>query len=110
MTTTTAQDVKWMEKNDQSDLGVYVSEYKGREYLHIREHYLVARTGERKPTKKGVALSISKAAELHALLGEVLAEAGALAAPKAKSAKTPAKTPAKSAKTPAKSAKTPAKS
>ena len=70
-----ANEIKFMEKNGNSDIGVYVSEYKGAEYLHIREHYLVARSGERKPTKKGVALSIAKAQELHALLGDVIAEA-----------------------------------
>ena len=70
-----ANEIKFMEKNDNADIGVYVSEYNGREYLHIREHYLVARSGERKPTKKGVALSIVKAQELHALLGAVIAEA-----------------------------------
>jgi len=93
-------DIKFMEKNDNADIGVYVSEYNGREYLHVREHYLVARTGERKPTKKGVALSLEKAAELHKLLGSVLVEAGAMAKPRAsraKSTKSAAKPATKSA-------------
>ena len=46
-------DIKFMEKNGNSDIGVYVSEFNGREYLHVREHYIEARTSERKPTKKG---------------------------------------------------------
>jgi hypothetical protein len=94
-------DIKFMEKNDSADIGVYVSEYNGREYLHVREHYLVARTGERKPTKKGVALSLEKATELHKLLGEVLVEAGALAKPRAKATKSAAKPATKSAAKPA---------
>ena len=88
-------DIKFMEKNGNSDIGVYVSEFNGREYLHVREHYIAARTSERKPTKKGVALSLEKAAELHALLGEVLIEVGVLAKPRksrAKAAKPDAKT------------------
>jgi len=87
-------DIKFMEKNGNSDIGVYVSEFNGREYLHVREHYIEARTSERKPTKKGVALSLEKAAELHALLGEVLIEVGVLAKPRksrAKAAKPAAK-------------------
>ena len=71
-------EIKFMEKNGNSDIGVYISEFNGREYLHVREHYINARTQERHPTKKGVALSMEKAAELHKLLGEVLMESGVI--------------------------------
>ena len=83
-------EIQFMEKNGNSDIGVYISEFNGKEYLHVREHYIEARTGERKPTKKGVALSIEKAAELHALLGDVLAEVGVQPAKPAKPAKAKA--------------------
>ena len=75
---TSRPKIKFMEKNGNSDIGVYINEFKGREYLHVREHYINARTQERLPTKKGVALSMEKAAELHELLGEVLIEAGVI--------------------------------
>ena len=92
-----SNDIRFMEKNGNSDIGVYVSEFNGKEYLHVREHYIEARTSERKPTKKGVALSLEKAAELHKLLGSVLVEAGVIAKPRAKSTKSAAKPATKSA-------------
>ena len=88
-------EVKFMEKDKNFDIGVYISEFNGKEFLHIREHYFVARTGERKPSKKGVALSIAKAVELHALLSTVLSEAGVhVAAPEPKAKAAPKAKPA----------------
>ena len=82
---------RFMAKNNRADIGIYVSEYNGNNYLHVREHY-TDKAGDKKPTKKGVALSLDKAVELHALLGTVLAEiANANNEAKAKASKPKAK-------------------
>jgi hypothetical protein len=48
------------EKGTGETVYVYVNEYKGTKYLHIREWYLDAKDNERKPTKKGVTLPLDK--------------------------------------------------
>ena len=53
-----------IEKNGNTDIVVAVSEYKGKTYLNIRECYIEARTGQRKPTRKGVTLDVGLATEL----------------------------------------------
>jgi hypothetical protein len=53
-----------IEKNGNTDIVVAVSEYKGKTYLNIRECYIEARTGERKPTRKGVTLEVDLATDL----------------------------------------------
>jgi hypothetical protein len=48
------------EKGSGENIYVYINEYKGTKYLHIREWYLDAKDNERKPTKKGVTLPLEK--------------------------------------------------
>ena len=92
------------EKNDRITVAAYLNEYKGTEYLHIREHY-TDKAGELKPTKKGIAIDFELAAELLACLTAVIGETKN--APQVKAA-TPA-TPAKPAKVKASKAKPAAK-
>lgn len=47
------------EKARGESINVYIGEYKGTKYLHIREWY-VDKDSEEKPTKKGVALPFDK--------------------------------------------------
>jgi len=67
------------EKGTGETVYVYVNEYKGTKYLHIREWYLDAKDNERKPTKKGVTLPLEKIEALleaiTKLSGETKAEA-----------------------------------
>ena len=78
------------DKNERITVAAYLNEYKGTNYLHIREHY-TDKAGELKPTKKGIAIDFALAAELLACLTAVIG--GAKNAPQVKAA-TPAK-PAK---------------
>lgn len=39
---------------------IYINEYKGTKYLHIREWYTDANDKIEKPTKKGVTLPLDK--------------------------------------------------
>jgi gamma-glutamylcysteine synthetase len=82
------------DKNERITVAAYLNEYKGTEYLHIREHY-TDKAGELKPTKKGIAIDFELAAELLACLTAVIGEAKN--APQVKAAK-----PAKATKAPAK--------
>lgn len=61
------------EKSRGETINVYLGEYAGRKYLHIREWYL-DKDGEEKPTKKGVAIPIEKVAELRTAIEELLPE------------------------------------
>lgn len=47
------------EKARGETINVYIGEYRGTKYLHIREWY-VDKDQEEKPTKKGIALTIDK--------------------------------------------------
>ena len=47
------------EKARGETINVYILEYRGTKYLHIREWY-VDKDQEEKPTKKGIALPIEK--------------------------------------------------
>ncbi len=47
------------EKARGETINVYIGEYRGTKYLHIREWY-VDKDQEEKPTKKGVAIPIEK--------------------------------------------------
>ncbi|MBP6745871.1 transcriptional coactivator p15/PC4 family protein [bacterium] len=47
------------EKARGETINVYIGEYRGTKYLHIREWY-VDKDQEEKPTKKGIALPIDK--------------------------------------------------
>ncbi len=51
------------EKARGETINVYIGEYRGTKYLHIREWY-VDKDQEEKPTKKGIALPIDKIAAL----------------------------------------------
>jgi len=92
------------DKNERITVATYLNEYKGTEYLHIREHY-TDKAGELKPTKKGIAIDFALANELLEALQAVIADnapakpakapAKAKAAPKAKAAAKPAKPAAK---------------
>jgi hypothetical protein len=53
---------------------VYINEYKGNKYLHIREWYTDANDKIEKPTKKGVTLPIDKVDGLLDALKKLLAE------------------------------------
>jgi hypothetical protein len=55
---------------------VYLGEYKGTNYLHIREWYLDNTDNQEKPTKKGVAIPAEKIPELKEAIDHFLAEAG----------------------------------
>ena len=47
------------EKARGETINVYIGEYRGTKYLHIREWYM-DKEQEEKPTKKGIALPIEK--------------------------------------------------
>ncbi|MBZ0189228.1 MAG: transcriptional coactivator p15/PC4 family protein [Candidatus Obscuribacterales bacterium] len=47
------------EKARGETINVYIGEYRGTKYLHIREWY-VDKDQEEKPTKKGVAIPLEK--------------------------------------------------
>jgi hypothetical protein len=87
------------DKNDRITVAAYLNEYKGTNYLHIREHY-TDKEGELKPTKKGIAIDFELASELLACLTAVIGETKN--APQAKPAKAPAKAKASKAKPAAK--------
>ena len=90
------------DKNERITVATYLNEYKGTEYLHIREHY-TDKAGELKPTKKGIAIDFELAAELLACLTAVIGDAkNTPQAKPAKATKAPAK--AKAAAKPAKPA------
>ncbi len=58
---------------------VYTNEFKGNQYLHIREWYLDKDKSE-KPGRNGVALPLEKAEALHEALGKVVAQIKAASA------------------------------
>jgi hypothetical protein len=47
-----------IQKNDKAQIQVSVSNYKGKDYVHIREYYL-SESNTWLPTKKGVAFDVS---------------------------------------------------
>ncbi|MBX9569067.1 MAG: transcriptional coactivator p15/PC4 family protein [Candidatus Obscuribacterales bacterium] len=51
------------EKSRGETINVYIGEYAGKRYLHIREWYLDKDQSE-KPTKKGVAIPLEKVEQL----------------------------------------------
>ena len=55
------------EKARGETINVYIGEYKGTKYLHIREWY-VDKDSEDKPTKKGIALPMEKVEALREAL------------------------------------------
>jgi len=63
--------IKVHEKSRGETIEVYIGEYRGTKYLHIREWYL-DKDQESKPTKKGVAIPIEKVEELRSALDQLL--------------------------------------
>ena len=59
-----------IQKNKQEKLIVSISEYKMHTYIDIRVYYEDKKTGEYKPTKKGVALPPSIIREVMELVLE----------------------------------------
>jgi len=80
------------EKARGETINVYIGEYRGTKYLHIREWY-TDKDGEEKPTKKGIALPLEKIAALKEAISRLVPEEDEPEAP----APPPAK-PAKEAK------------
>jgi len=93
------------EKNDRITVAAYLNEYKGTNYLHIREHY-TDKEGELKPTRKGIAIDFEQAADLLACLTAVIGETKN--APQAKAAKASKAKPAAKAPAKAKAKRSPA--
>ena len=63
--------IKVHEKSRGETIEVYIGEYRGTKYLHIREWYL-DKDQESKPTKKGVAIPIEKVEELRNALDQLI--------------------------------------
>jgi hypothetical protein len=59
------------EKSRGETINVYIGEYAGRKYLHVREWYL-DKDQEEKPTKKGVAIPIEKVDALLEAVSKVM--------------------------------------
>ncbi len=59
------------EKSRGETINVYIGEYAGRKYLHIREWYL-DKDQEEKPTKKGVAIPVEKVEALREAIERLL--------------------------------------
>jgi hypothetical protein len=62
------------EKSRGETINVYIGEYAGRKYLHIREWYL-DKDQEEKPTKKGVAIPVEKVEALREAIDKLLPRA-----------------------------------
>jgi hypothetical protein len=62
------------EKSRGETINVYIGEYAGRKYLHIREWYL-DKDQEEKPTKKGVAIPVEKVEQLRDAIDKLLPKA-----------------------------------
>ena len=64
------------EKTRGEKVNVYLGEYKGVKYLHIREWYLDKNDQQEKPTKKGVAIPLDKISELKEAIDHFSALSG----------------------------------
>ena len=62
-----------VQKNNKMAVKVYTQEYKGKDYLHVREHYTTP-DGDLKPTHKGVSVDIALAEDLLKALADVVAD------------------------------------
>ncbi|HEY9790680.1 MAG TPA: transcriptional coactivator p15/PC4 family protein [Candidatus Obscuribacterales bacterium] len=71
MTETTEERISVHEKSRGETINVYIGEYAGRKYLHIREWYL-DKDQEEKPTKKGVAIPVEKVDALRDAIDKLL--------------------------------------
>lgn len=63
------------EKARGETINVYIGEYRGTKYLHIREWY-VDKDQEEKPTKKGVAIPIDKIDALKDAIERLVPKSG----------------------------------
>ncbi len=63
--------IKIHEKSRGETIEVYIGEYRGTRYLHIREWY-PDKDGEQKPTKKGVAIPVERVEELRNALDDLV--------------------------------------
>ena len=63
------------EKSRGETINVYIGEYAGRKYLHIREWYL-DKDQEEKPTKKGVAIPVEKVEALRDAIDKLIPKNG----------------------------------
>ncbi len=61
------------EKSRGETINVYIGEYAGKRYLHIREWYLDKDQSE-KPTKKGVAIPLEKVEQLLEAIEKLMPE------------------------------------
>lgn len=61
------------EKSRGETINVYIAEYAGKKYLHIREWYLDKDQTE-KPTKKGVAIPLEKVELLLEAISKLMPE------------------------------------
>lgn len=61
------------EKSRGETINVYIGEYAGKRYLHIREWYLDKDQTE-KPTKKGVAIPLEKVEQLLEAIEKLMPE------------------------------------
>lgn len=52
---------------------VRISEFKGKKYVDIREYYVDSASGELKPGKKGISLSLEQFKELQSLTDDIQA-------------------------------------
>lgn len=64
-----------IEKSRSRDVRVRFVEYQDRPYLDVRVFAVVDATGDRVPTRKGVALAVRKLPELIAALQQAEVEA-----------------------------------
>lgn len=71
MTETTEERIAVHEKSRGETINVYIGEYAGRKYLHIREWYL-DKDQEEKPTKKGVAIPVEKVEALREAIDKLI--------------------------------------
>jgi hypothetical protein len=63
------------EKARGETINVYIGEYRGTKYLHIREWYM-DKEQEEKPTKKGIALPIDKIEALKEAIDRLVPNQG----------------------------------
>ena len=63
------------EKARGETINVYIGEYRGTKYLHIREWYLDNKDNEEKPTKKGIALPLDKIEALREAIDRLVPKA-----------------------------------
>jgi hypothetical protein len=63
------------EKARGETINVYIGDYRGTKYLHIREWYL-DKDQEEKPTKKGVAIPIDKIDALKDAIERLVPKSG----------------------------------